>query len=112
MSSQMVIKRNIEDRIREMSRKFPIVSLTGPRQSGKTTLLRSIFPEYQYVSLENPDIQDFALQDPRRFLENYNRYVILDEVQGVPHLFNYLQQKVDDDGIPCLLYTSWYLQCS
>lgn len=99
MSSQMVIKRNIEDRIREMSRKFPIVSLTGPRQSGKTTLLRSMFPEYQYVSLENPDIQDFALQDPRRFLENYGRYVILDEVQRVPHLFNYLQQKVDDDGI-------------
>ena len=84
MSSQMVIKRNIEDRIREMSRKFPVVSLTGPRQSGKTTLLRSMFPEYQYVSLENPDIQDFALQDPRRFLENYNRYVILDEVQRVP----------------------------
>lgn len=95
----MIVKRNIEDRLREMTRKFPIVSLTGPRQSGKTTLLRSMFPEYRYVSLENPDIQDFALQDPRRFLENYDRYIILDEVQRVPHLFNYLQQKVDDDGI-------------
>jgi predicted AAA+ superfamily ATPase len=95
----MIVKRNIEDRLREMTRKFPIVSLTGPRQSGKTTLLRSMFPEYRYVSLENPDIQDFALQDPRRFLENYDRYVILDEVQRVPHLFNYLQQKVDDDRI-------------
>ncbi|MBK7810828.1 MAG: ATP-binding protein [Saprospiraceae bacterium] len=83
-----------------MALKFPIVSVTGPRQSGKTTLLRSLFPDYRYISLENPDIQDFALQDPRRFLENYNEFVILDEVQRVPHLFNYLQQKVDDDRIP------------
>ncbi|MBK7233546.1 MAG: ATP-binding protein [Saprospiraceae bacterium] len=96
----MIAKRNIEDRLKAMAAKFPIVSVTGPRQSGKTTLLRSLFPDYRYISLENPDIQDFALQDPRRFLENYNEFVILDEVQRVPHLFNYLQQKVDDDRIP------------
>lgn len=96
----MFVHRNIEGRIREMCRKFPIVSVTGPRQSGKTTMLRNVFPDYRYVSLENPDYQDFALQDPRRFLDTYDQYVILDEVQQVPHLFNYLQGKVDEDRIP------------
>lgn len=96
----MFVDRNIEGRIREMCRKFPIISVTGPRQSGKTTLLRNVFPEYRYISLENPDHQDFALQDPRRFLDTYDRYVILDEAQRAPHLFNYLQGKVDEDRIP------------
>lgn len=95
----MYIARLIESRIRRLSAQFPIVSLTGPRQSGKTTLLREIFPEYRYVSLENPDIHDFALQDPRRFLDTYDRYVIFDEAQRVPQLFNYLQGKVDEDKI-------------
>ena len=96
----MFVHRNIEGRIREMCRKFPIVSVTGPRQSGKTTMLRNVFPDYRYVSLENPDYQDFALQDPRRFLDTFDQYVILDEVQQVPQLFNYLQGKVDEDRIP------------
>ncbi len=74
----MFVHRTIQGRIREMCDKFPIVSLTGPRQSGKTTLLRQLFPDYRYVSLENPDLQDFALQDPRRFLATFDRYVILD----------------------------------
>lgn len=96
----MFVNRTIAPRIREMCDKFPIVSVTGPRQSGKTTLLRNLFPDYRYVSLENPDYQDFALQDPRRFLATYDRHVILDEAQRVPHLFNYLQGKVDEDRIP------------
>lgn len=96
----MFIPRYIEERIRAMCLKFPIVSITGPRQSGKTTLLREKFGDYRYVSLENPDLQDFALQDPRRFLATYDRYVIFDEIQRVPPLFNYLQGKVDDDKIP------------
>jgi predicted AAA+ superfamily ATPase len=95
----MFIRRNIGERIEEMCRKFPIVSVSGPRQSGKTTLLRHLLPAYRYVSLENPDYQDFALQDPRGFLDAYDKYVILDEVQRVPHLFNYLQGKVDEDRI-------------
>ncbi len=82
-----------------MCEKFPVVSVTGPRQSGKTTLLRELFPDYRYVSLENPDLQDFALEDPRRFLDTYDQQVIFDEVQRVPHLFNYLQGKVDEDRI-------------
>jgi len=96
----MFVHRQIEARIRELGTKFPIISVTGPRQSGKTTMLRTLFPEYRYVSLENPDDQDFAMQDPRRFLATYNRYVILDEAQRVPQLFNYLQGKVDEDRIP------------
>jgi len=96
----MFAHRAIQGRIREMCSKFPIVSVTGPRQSGKTTLLRHLFPDYRYVSLENPDYQDFALQDPRRFLSTYDRFVILDEAQRVPLLFNYLQGKVDEDRIP------------
>jgi predicted AAA+ superfamily ATPase len=96
----LFIHRVIEERLRRLLGKFPVVSVTGPRQSGKTTLLRHLFPEYRYVSLENPDIHDFATQDPRRFLETYDRFVIFDEAQRVPRLFNYLQGKVDEDQLP------------
>lgn len=96
----MFVPRQITGRIREQCSKFPIISVTGPRQSGKTTLLREAFPEYRYISLENPDYQDFAIQDPRRFLATYDRHVIFDEAQRVPHLFNYLQGKADEDKIP------------
>lgn len=83
-------------RLTELLTKFPIISLTGPRQSGKTTLLRQLLPNYRYVSLENPDELDFALSDPRRFLDTYSEQVIFDEVQRAPKLFNYLQQRVDE----------------
>ena len=69
------------------ARGFPIVALTGPRQSGKTTLARASFPDKPYVSLENPDEREFAEQDPRRFLERFNEGAILDEVQRCPPLF-------------------------
>lgn len=95
----MFISRQIDPRIKELSHKFPVISVTGPRQSGKTTLLRKVFPDYTYVSLENPDEQRFALDDPRGFLQRYDRYVILDEAQRAPQLFNYLQGKVDEDGL-------------
>jgi uncharacterized protein len=91
-----MISRILTDRILYLLTKFPILSLTGPRQSGKTTLLKAILPDYRYVSLENPDILDFALTDPRRFLESYPEKIIFDEVQRAPQLFNYLQQIVDD----------------
>lgn len=74
---------------------YPIVAVTGPRQSGKTTLLRNMFPEYQYVSLENPDNLSFAVHDPNGFLQLYNDRVIFDEVQRAPELFSYLQTVVD-----------------
>lgn len=95
----MFIPRLIEQSIKEHIRQYPIISLTGPRQSGKTTLLKSVFPEYKYVSLEDIDNREFAFNDPRGFLDIYNKYVIIDEAQRVPHLFNYLQSKVDNDQI-------------
>jgi len=79
--------------------KYPSLALTGPRQSGKTTLLRSQFTDYRYVSLENPDNRRYAAKDPNGFLEEYDKYVILDEVQLVPELFSYLQTKMDNDKI-------------
>lgn len=82
-----------------MSGKFPVLVFTGPRQSGKTTLSRMVFPEYKYVSLENPDNLEFAQNDPKGFLSVYDKYVIIDEAQNVPELFSYIQQIVDDLNI-------------
>ena len=93
-----MINRNLEPAIRRLLKKFPIVTLTGPRQSGKTTLLKNAFPSFRYVSLEDPDKRDFAQNDPRGFLKNYSGRCILDEVQRVPSLFSYLQTKVDADN--------------
>ena len=95
----MYIQRNIEQAIKLYAKKFPVLAITGPRQSGKTTLLKNVFPDYQYVSLENPEIRQMAEQDPNGFLGNFDRYVIIDEAQRVPHLFNYLQTKIDNDQI-------------
>jgi len=83
----------------EMAQKFPVLVFTGPRQSGKTTLAKLVFPEYRYVSLENPDNLAFALSDPRGFLAIYDKYVIIDEAQSAPQLFSYIQQLVDDSGL-------------
>ena len=76
-----VINRHIYKAIREHQTNYPILAVTGPRQSGKTTLLKTLFPDYRYVSLENPDVRDFALKDPNGFLAEYNDQVIFDEVQ-------------------------------
>lgn len=93
-----MIQRVIVEHIKKMSGVFPIVAVTGPRQSGKTTLLVNMFPEYRYVSLENPDNLSFAMNDPNGFLELYNEQVIFDEVQRAPDLFSYLQTVVDKSG--------------
>lgn len=90
-----VINRQIYKAIREYQSKYPILALTGPRQSGKTTLLKKLFPDYRYVSLENPDARDFALKDPNGFLAEYDDQMIFDEVQQTPAIFSYLQTLVD-----------------
>lgn len=79
---------------------YPIVTLTGPRQSGKTTLARASFPDYNYVSLEDLDQREFAQNDPRGFIARYPRAVIIDEAQRAPDLFSYLQTAVDNDDTP------------
>lgn len=90
-----MIPRSIANKVNELLGKYPIVSITGPRQSGKTTLTRILRPDYQYISLENPSDRLFAQQDPVGFLETYQNGVILDEVQYVPELFSYLQVYTD-----------------
>lgn len=94
-----MIQRNTKNKIVEMAGKFPILVFTGPRQSGKTTLTQLTFPNYRYISLENPDNLEFAQNDPKGFLNIYNKYVIIDEAQNAPQLFSYIQQIVDDSGI-------------
>lgn len=90
-----MIPRLLADSVRELIKYFPVVYVGGPRQSGKTTLLRHLFPDLPYASLENPDTQLFAIQDPRRFLESFPDGAILDEAQRTPLLFSYLQGIVD-----------------
>ncbi len=90
-----MIDRAIAPKITELLAKYPIISITGPRQSGKTTLAKLLKPDYKYVTLENPSDRLFAQQDPVGFLETYQNGVILDEVQYVPELFSYLQVFTD-----------------
>lgn len=92
-----MIKRTLTPKILSLAQKFQVITLTGPRQSGKTTLVRSVFPDLPYVSLEDPDVRQIALTDPRGFLSNYPSGAILDEVQNTPELFSYLQRIVDED---------------
>ena len=90
-----MIERTLKGKVIEMAEKFPVVTLTGPRQSGKSTLLKHTFPDYQYVSLEDLDLRELATSDPRGFLASYPRRVIIDEAQRVPSLFSYIQTHVD-----------------
>lgn len=93
-----MIERALKNKLLELTMKYPIVTLTGPRQSGKSTLLKTSFPDYQYVSLEDPDMRLFATEDPRGFLATYPDKTILDEVQRVPELFSYIQTHVDKEN--------------
>lgn len=91
-----MIERDITDKIKQLSEKFPIVTVTGPRQSGKSTLLKHIFSDWRYVSLENPDMRSFASEDPNGFIKTFDNHVIIDEAERVPSLFSYLQTHIDD----------------
>jgi predicted AAA+ superfamily ATPase len=93
-----MIERALKIKLLEMVKKYPVVTLTGPRQSGKSTLLKSLFTDYQYVSLEDPDSRSFAQSDPRGFLSTYPDKTIIDEVQRVPELFSYIQTHTDSQG--------------
>lgn len=96
----MLISRQIGEPVLQRSRKYPVVSITGPRQSGKTTLAQTLFPDHAYVSLERPDYREQAQEDPNRFLRAFRDGVILDEVQRAPDLFSYIQVIVDESQRP------------
>lgn len=91
------IYRFMSEAIIEASRYFPVVTVTGPRQSGKSTLLRHLFPEMPYLSMEDPDTRSAAKMDPKGFLASYPEGVIFDEVQHTPDLLSYIQSIVDDN---------------
>lgn len=90
-----MIERTLTARLTALAQKFQVITLTGPRQAGKTTLVRAAFPGVPYASLEEPDVRQIALTDPRGFLANYPGGAILDEVQNVPDLLSYIQSLVD-----------------
>ncbi len=95
-----MIVRDLAPKLVRAATQAPAVTLTGPRQSGKTTLCRTVFPQRPYVTLEAPDDRRFATEDPRSFLAQFPEGAILDEVQRVPDLLSYLQGVIDDDPTP------------
>lgn len=94
----VMIPRTLSRVAVERAGQFPVLTVTGPRQSGKTTLCRTAFPDKPYVSLETPDVREEALRDPRAFLARFSEGAILDEVQRAPALASYLQGIVDEHG--------------
>ena len=95
-----MLNRKLGDKIRESAVKMPIIAITGPRQSGKSTLIQALFPEHSYLNLEDLELRQFAISDPKGFLQSQKGKVILDEVQYVPHLFSYIQVISDRDKVP------------
>jgi len=95
-----MIKRTLADYLLRDASYYPVVTVTGPRQSGKTTLTKNCFPTYQYVSLEETENRNLAKDDPRGFLTRFSNQVIIDEVQRAPDLLSYIQTKVDKDDRP------------
>lgn len=96
----MIIRRNLATVLVRVARQYPVVTVTGPRQSGKTTLCRQVFRHKPYVNLERIDDRGYASSDPRGFLADHPDGAVLDEVQHVPDLLSYLQAEVDDDPRP------------
>jgi predicted AAA+ superfamily ATPase len=93
-----MVPRVAEKIVKNLAQGYPVVTITGPRQSGKTTLARLVFPDKRYISLEDPNQREFAEEDPKGFLSNLTDGAVLDEVQRCPALFSWLQGVVDTDG--------------
>jgi uncharacterized protein len=91
-----VVIRVAQKKLKQLSNNFKAVAVVGPRQSGKTTLVKNLFSKKPYVSLENPDTMRYALEDPRAFLSSFPKGAILDEAQRAPELFSYLQEILDN----------------
>ncbi|VEN72858.1 conserved hypothetical protein [Candidatus Desulfarcum epimagneticum] len=95
-----MLPRTLASPIRRYRRQYPVVAIVGPRQSGKTTLARHLFPGHRYLSMENLDTRHMAEDDPRGFLDDNGGNLILDEIQRVPSIFSYLQERVDFEDSP------------
>jgi predicted AAA+ superfamily ATPase len=95
-----MIERDLKNRLASLATQFPAIILTGPRQSGKSTLCRILFGGLPYATLESPDVRSFALEDPRGFLARYPHGAVLDEIQNAPQLPSYLQEIIDRDPSP------------
>lgn len=100
MHRKPMIERHLLSTLLKRSQQFPVVTLTGPRQSGKTTLCRQAFAEKPYVNLERPDSRDFARSDPRGFLAQFSDGAVIDEIQRVPELLSWIQVEVDEQPQP------------
>lgn len=95
-----MIPRTITPWILRWAAQYPIVTVTGPRQSGKTSLVKNLFPKHDYLSLEDIDHRSFASEDPRGFLSQFKKGVVLDEIQNSPDLTSYIQTQVDENPVP------------
>ncbi len=91
----MIVERTIRTKLLQLLKSFPVVTLTGCRQCGKSTLLKNLLPDYAYISLEDLDLRQMAKEDPRHFISIYSKNVIIDEIQQVPELLSYLQSHID-----------------
>eukprot|EP01041_Mallomonas_annulata_P035304 gene35304-58233_t len=91
------IQRQALGVLRQRATLYPVVTVLGPRQSGKTTLCRMAFPDKPYVNLEQPDVREFAQQDPKAFLAQFPEGAVLDEIQNVPALLSWIQVLTDAD---------------
>jgi len=94
----MIVNREIKDELIALMDEYPVVTLTGPRQSGKTTLAKTTFPSYNYCNLENPEIRNLAEIDANAFFQSYSTPLIIDEIQRVPQLLSYIQTIVDGEN--------------
>ena len=93
-----MIQRSLQHKLLEISTYYPVITITGPRQSGKTTLIKKVFSKLPYVLLETPDIKERVLEDPKGFLAKFPKGVVLDEIQNIPELFSYIQGIVDNNN--------------
>jgi len=95
-----MIEREISKKVLQYAKQYPVVTITGPRQSGKTTLCRMLFPDAPYVNLENIEERGFAKNDPKGFLSRFPKGAVIDEIQRAPDLLSYIQVNVDETGQP------------